>query len=114
MVETENKSEQMYKQLNKNIALIAREFREWHYDTYKCIAKFEDLMEILDMTKQSLYHSINDSRKPSIEKLFKIAEIFNISLDDLCKVDLETSEEWNKSYTKKFENLGKISKAKFE
>ncbi len=114
MVEIENKSEQMQNLVNKNISFIIKEFKSWHFKTYKSKARIEDITALLGITKQSLYHSLNECRKPGIEKLFRIALLFNLSLDDLCKVDLENSETWHNNCVKNFESLGKISKSKFE
>ncbi len=101
-----NELEKMYTQANKNINFIIREFQQWHLDTYYRKAQIDALAVLIGLTKQSLYHSINNTREASSEKLFRIAIIFDINLDILCKIDIESSEERRVELVKSFEVIG--------
>ncbi len=46
------------------------------------------LSEKTNMTKQSVYDTLNDNRKPSFSKLLTLAKFFGISFDDFINKDL--------------------------
>ena len=52
--------------------------------------KQSELARILNISRQSVSDLIN-SKDPKASTLIKISEIFNVSIDDLLKKDLEES-----------------------
>ncbi len=49
------------------------------------------LSEKTNMTKQSVYDTLNDNRKPSFSKLLTLAKFFGISFDDFIGKDLSST-----------------------
>ncbi len=106
--------DKMYFTTNKNIEFLIREYQKWHLDTYNRKARIEDFEKHLGITKQSLYHSIHNVRKPSSEKIMKLSLFFDIDMDTLCKVDLETHKEWPELSKNRYEKIGSIGSGKIK
>ncbi len=104
-----NELDTIYTTINKNLDFIIKEYQAWHLETYYKKASIEDFEKCLGLTKQSIYHSINNARKASSEKLLSISLYFDINIDTLCKVDLEKYKEWPEMSKKMFERIGSIN-----
>lgn len=84
--------------------------------------RIKELREEYGFTQQELADKINgakstiamyekEDRKPSLDVLIKLSEIFNCSIDyilcksDIRKIDAEIKEEFNSAYHKEAEGL---------
>ncbi len=45
----------------------------------------EELSQITGVTRQSIYHAINNTRTPSLKKILAFSLVFEVSIDDLMK-----------------------------
>ncbi len=57
----------------------------------------ERLAEMLDITPTHLKHLESEHRHPSVEVLFRLAEILRFSIDDLIFEEREKTEEYKKA-----------------
>ncbi len=57
----------------------------------------ERLAEMLDITPTHLKHLESEHRRPSVEVLFRMAEILRFSIDDLVFEEREKTEEYRRA-----------------
>ncbi len=57
----------------------------------------ERLAEMLDITPTHLKHLESEHRRPSVEVLFRLAEILRFSIDDLIFEEREKTKEYRKA-----------------
>lgn len=76
----------------------------------------QDLANRLDGAKSTIAMYENETRKPSLEVLIKLSEIFNCSMDYiLCKTDIKNIEESQDSEIRAIaRNVTKLSPEKKE
>ncbi len=66
----------------------------------------QELADKLDGAKSTIAMYENETRKPSMEVLIKLSEIFNCSIDYLLgKTDIKNPEEYSYAYHKEAEGL---------